>query len=323
MTKSQKNEIMSIPFSRLLKLEVPQLAEKLIVILEKYDPEVLKFSEMNDLFLAQKPNIDAMTVPYKGHEITPKLKRLRAKLNLEVRSIKLKLELVIKNDPTGEDSQVLVLRTEIPRFLEKFSDSENEEIKHRKVVQFSNEVTVNAALQTAMDTHGFLSHLDEMISTLNLITEHLGERLASISKRPKVKTPELTKLVTKAMLNVTQEINLQQLKNPTLDYSELIDEVNQQFIKYRTLMNIRKANNERKALGLPPIEKGETEASRMFMAPTNGSFAPEVGMRSTNVNGSGEDFDQSLDQKKAVAPSTKQTQLPSSKNEDLNTNTLN
>ena len=303
MAKSEKREIMSIPFSRLLKLEVPQLAEKLIVILEKYDPEVLKFSEMNDLFLAQKLNIDAMTVPYKGHEVTPKLKRLRAKLNLEVRSIKLKLELVIKNDPTGEDSQVLVLRTEIPRFLEKFSDSKNEEIKHRKVVQFSNEVNVNPVLQTAMETHGFLMHLDEMNSTLNLITEQLGVRLASISKRPKVKTPELTKLVTKAMLNVTQEINLQQLKNPTLDYSELIDEVNQQFFKYKTLMNIRKANNERKALGLPPIENGETEASRMFMAPANGNFAPEAGMRSTNVNGFGEDFDQSLNLKKSSCTS--------------------
>ena len=315
MVPSEKSEIISIPFSRLLKLEVPQLAEKLIVILEKYDPVVLKFSEMNNLFLAQKLNIDAMTVQHGGHEITPKLKRLRAKLNLEVRTIKLKLELVIKNDPTGEDSQVLVLRTEISRFLEKFNDSENEEVKHRKVIQFSNEVDVNPVLQTAMETHGFFTHLDEMNSTLNLITEHLGERLASISKRPKAMTPLFTKLVTKAMLNVTQEINLQQLKNPTLDYSELIDEVNQQFIKYRTLMNIRKAINERKALGLLPIENGETDSSRLFMASANGDLEPEVEKSSSNVNEFGTYSHLSLEQKEAAALLSKALQLPHTGND--------
>ena len=313
MVNNEKREIISFPFSRLLKLEIPQLADELIVIFEKHDPVLMKFKEMNDLFLAVKPKIDGLTVKHGGHQITPKLKRLRAKLNLEVRTIKLKLDLVIKNDPTGENSDVLLLKTEITRFLKKFLESKNKEIMHRRLIQFNNEVNVNSQLQTAMDTHNFMMNLDDMNSTLNQISENLRERLTSIAQRPKGITPELTRKVTKAMQNVIQEINLQQLKNPTLDYSELIDEVNQQFIKYRTLMNIRKANNERKALGLPPIEIDETVTPSMFRTSADGNFAP--GAEKMIGNGLNVDFNQSLDQKKTVASSGKLSQLPSVNNE--------
>ena len=59
----------------------------------------------------------------------------------------------------------------------------------------------------------------------------------------------------------------------------------------------------------------------MFVAPIMKMDYPMV--EQVSSNGSNGSLLQSLDQKKAVAPSTKQTQLPSRKNEDLNTNTLN
>lgn len=314
MINNEKREITSFPFSGLLKLEIPQLADELIVIIEKHDPELLKFKEMNDLLLAVKPKIDGMTVQHGGHQITPKLKRLRAKLNLEVRTIKLKLDLVIKTDPTGENSDVLFLKTEITRFLDKFTQSRNKEIMHRKLIQFNNEVNMNPELQTAMDFHNFMMNLDDMNSTLNQISEYTRERLSSISQRPKGITPELTKKVIKAMQNVIQEINLQQLKNPTLDYSELINDVNGLLGYFKYLMNIRKAMNERKALGLPPIEiDGATVTPSMFRASADGNFAPgAVKMIGDELN---VDINKSLNQKKTVASSGKLPQLPSVNNE--------
>ena len=259
MFTNQNREVMKIPFSRLLKLEIPQLAEKMIAIIDKYDPEELKFKEINDLFLAEKPNIDAMTVPHGGHQITPKLKRLRAKLNLQVRSIKLNLEMVIKNDATGEEYEVLVLNTEITRFLEKFRNSKNEEVMHRKLTQFINEVRVNSELMTAMSAHGFTESMDNMQSILNVIIAYLGVRIASIAKRPKVKTAELSKSVLTAMVNVSQDINLAQLRNPGLVYTELIDELNQLLNQYKILINIRQSFNARKAEELLIAISGENE----------------------------------------------------------------
>ena len=61
------------------------------------------------------------------------------------------------------------------------------------------------------------------------------------------------------MVNVAQDINLAQLRNPVLDYTELIDELNQLLNQYKTLINIRQSFNARKPQELLN-ENGEAAA---------------------------------------------------------------
>ena len=76
------------------------------------------------------------------------------------------------------------------------------------------------------------------------------------------------------MVNVAQDINLAQLRNPVLDYTELIDELNQLLNQYKTLINIRQSFNARKAQELlNEKEEASTPPSRDLQLPLLGKRA--------------------------------------------------
>ena len=54
----EKKKLISIPYDRMLKLEVPQLAEQVIEIIEKYEPETLKIDGAYNLLTAKQDHID-------------------------------------------------------------------------------------------------------------------------------------------------------------------------------------------------------------------------------------------------------------------------
>lgn len=259
MRKLEKLELIIIPYSRLLKLENPQLAGELIGIINKHDAGELKIKEFYDLFLAQMPNIDALKVRKGKYPFMPKINRMRSKLRLQVRSIRLRLEVVEKNDPTGEDSGVLLLKVEIPRFLEKLNKSKNESIKLQKVSQFLKEIQENEALSEAISENGFVELIDTTKATLYAIMRQLNERATFLSAQPKVTTGELLNEVTPAIKNLIQEIRLAPLRNPEVDYAPLFNELNELFGKYRRNVNMRKAYNAKKAKGKEADENGELD----------------------------------------------------------------
>ena len=65
--------INNISLTRLLKLELPQLAKGVLQIVEKHEPEVLLIeSALND-FESLKPAIESLIVSYGPHPITEQL----------------------------------------------------------------------------------------------------------------------------------------------------------------------------------------------------------------------------------------------------------
>ena len=192
---------------------------------------------MSNLLLAEQPNIDALTVPYAGHPITPKLANLRVLLRLQLRFIALDLKMLLAKDAAVEIDGLQLLKIEIPRFLSKLRDSKNEEIMLRKVQQFVTEVTVNPDLADAVKTHGLTDSFNTLRMTLSEINENLNKRLASYAKRIKAKTGDLTASVTMAARNMTLDINLAQLRNPELNYLPLVNDLNELLNMYKVIIN--------------------------------------------------------------------------------------
>ena len=323
MKKTKKLELITIPYSRLLKLEHPQMAGELIGIIDKHDAEELKIKEMYDLFLAQMPNIDALKVPKGKYPFTPKIDRMRANLRLQVRSIRLRLEVVEKNDLTGEDSGVLLLKVEIPRFLEKLSKSKNESIMLQKVSQFLREIHENEALSVAISENGFVELIDTTKATLSAIIRQLDERATFLSAQPKVKTGELLKEVRPAIKNLIQEISLAPLRNPGIDYGPLFSELNELFGKYKKNVNMRKSYNAKKAKDDEGDESGELD----IMEDGNHQNGAEQGSMPTSYqlnvevmpkNGIIQMKEDVTEQKKTVATSSKPLQLPQVSDDDDN-----
>lgn len=269
-----EQKIVSLPFSKLLKLEVREVALDVIRIIETHDPELLQIKPMYDVFLAQKPKMTALSVPYKGHPASKILVRLRRERNVHVNSIKFELKKAIALDPTGDDKTVVLLQNEINRFLKDFYSSENDSIRNSKLNIFIDEIDNNEPLAQAMQSLGFITLLNNLKLNLTDIVAQINIRTKSKSKRSKVKTEVLRKQVVKAVTNMLNEVYLAQFKNPELDYAPLFNELNERLKEIDWLVSIRLANNEKKAAEREAAEKEEA---------TNGSDTPTTEATSTEV----------------------------------------
>jgi hypothetical protein len=331
-----EQKIVSLSFSKLLKLEVREVALEVLRIIETHDPELLEIKPMYDVFLAQKPKMTALSVPFKGHPATIILKRLRRERNVHVNSIKFELKKAIALDPTGDDKTVVLLQNEINRFLEDFYSSENDSIRNSKLNIFIDEIDNNEPLAEAMQSLGFITLLNNLKLNLTDIVAQINIRTKSKSKRPKIKTDVLRKQVVKAVSNMLNEVYLAQFKNPELDYAPLFDELNEKLREIDWLVSIRLANNAKKAAerkaakggassngsGTPTTETTSTEVqttvagsdngyhpSQVYVASIKKMDNPLAGQKSSIESGNGSL--ESEDQKKAVASSWGTKQQPS------------
>ena len=331
-----EQKIVSLSFSKLLKLEVREVALEVLRIIETHDPEMLQIKPMYDVFLAQKPKMTALSVPFKGHPATIILKRLRRERNVHVNSIKFELKKAIALDPTGDDKTVVLLQNEINRFLEDFYSSENDSIRNSKLNIFIDEIDNNEPLAEAMQSLGFITLLNNLKLNLTDIVAQINIRTKSKSKRPKIKTDVLRKQVVKAVTNMFDEVYLAQIKNPELDYAPLFNELNEKLREIDWLVSIRLANNAKKAAerkaakggassngsGTPTTETTSTEVqttvagsdngyhpSQVYVASIKKMDNPLAGQKSSIESGNGSL--ESEDQKKAVASSWGTKQQPS------------
>ncbi len=324
-----RKKIISVPFSRLLKLEVQDMALEVIRILEKHDPEELQLKPMYELLLGEKPKIDALEVPYRKHRASKKLDKLRKQRNVHVSAIKFETRKVVALDDTGYDDTVLLLQSEIERFLDDFYDSENERVMHRKLNQFFEKIDNNEALAEAMETLGFIPLLNNLKLNIADVINLLNIRSGDISTRGNTKTVSLRNSVVGIVKDALDDIRLAQLKNSELDYNPLINELNDKLKHYDYLINVRKRVNERKAEERKATESGAltTEATSMEVQTTvedadNGYHQSQVYATSikkmdnlkagpTSFIESGNGSLESEEQKKAVASSWGTKQQPS------------
>lgn len=276
-----EHKIVNLPFAKLRKFEVRKVARETIRIIEKHDPELLQIKPMYELLLADKPLIDALGVPYKGHPASKKLEQQRKLLNLSINTVKFELKKIVVRDETGYDDTVLLLQNELGRFIEDLHKSDSEALMLEKLDLFIVEIDNKEKLAEALQSKGFITLLNDLKMSLTDVLSLLNVRLDDISNRPTVKTPVLRKMVLKGVTNMFNEIYLAQFKNPALNYTPLFNELNVMLKGVDYLVNIRLSNNERKAAERKAAESG---------APTTKATSIEV---QTTVEGTDNGYHQS------------------------------
>ena len=117
----------------MLKLELPQLAEKVIEKIEEHDPETLMIQELFVLLEAQKPNIQNLKVAYGAHPITEQLQPLRKKRFMYAAAIVYKMNMIVREDLFPNNSQVIETRILINSYLLNLGKSKNEEVISEKL----------------------------------------------------------------------------------------------------------------------------------------------------------------------------------------------
>ena len=242
-----------------MKLELPQLAEKVIARINDHDPEVLKIQEVCDLLLAQQSNIQNLKVAYGPHPITEQLLPLRKKRFMYAAAIVYRMNMIVREDLYPNSNDVIETRIKINSYLLNLSKSKNEEVVAEKIDQFFREIDEDEVLETALSLYNLTADLNNLRNTHSSIKELLALRANQISARPRVKTTVIVKSIQKALKDMFKEVEVAQLRNPTLSYTSLINQLNDLLDHYRMLINLRVTINKRKATGVEDEEKeGET-----------------------------------------------------------------
>ena len=313
MLKKEVREFVNIPYTSMLKLEVPQMVEQVIEIVEKHGPQALKINEIYNLLIAEKPQIDKLFVWYRSHPFTKELKELRRKRRLNVRKISFHLSVLIQEDVSGVDKSVNLVKSEIERFILDFN-SKNEEVKCRKLTQLFALIEEDEELELALSTLKFTEMLNDLRTTHSRILTMSNNKIASLSQRPKEKTSDLIKSVLTATKNIFKDIELAQLKFPEIDYNPLFDELNVLLIKYRNLINYRLLYNQRKA------KANGSETTELIESNTPASFSTETPESTTTLLSNDADeikeddiSTNSTDNKKAATKPSKPLQIPDAK----------
>lgn len=313
MLKKEVREFVNIPYTSMLKLEVPQMVEQVIEIVEKHGPQALKINEIYNLLIAEKPQIDKLFVWYRSHPFTKELKELRRKRRLNVRKISFHLSVLIQEDVSGIDKSVNLVKSEIERFILDFN-SKNEEVKCRKLTQLFALIEEDEELELALSTLKFTEMLNDLRTTHSRILTMSNNKITSLSQRPKEKTSDLIKSVLTATKNIFKDIELAQLKFPEINYNPLFDELNVLLIKYRNLINYRLLYNQRKA------KANGSETTELIESNTSASFSTETPESTTTLLSNDADeikeddiSTNSTDNKKAATTPSKPLQMPDAK----------
>lgn len=312
--RKRKLKLIDIPWSRMLKFEIPEFAERITELVERYNPEELKIKEMHDLLIAEQANIAKLVVRHGPHPLTEELRVQRGVRSLHVNAIGVQLKLAIKKDTAGTNKAVKLVKIEINRFFGDLNSSKNSQTKGRKITQFIAEVNTNVALQTALESLKFTDYINNLTAVHSSIQELTAERSLSKSKRPTENTPDLMDSVLTATRDLLKEIELAAKKNPDLDYAPLCNELNVVLIEYRDMINKRVLFNKRTAE--KNNENAETTEDTATTEASVTSVETEPAAKMTNQNA--EEVDVNMNsfkielakKEEAAAMGSKSMQLP-------------
>lgn len=319
--------INKLSFSRLLKLELPELAERVIGVVETYDFEVYKIKGAYDQLVAQQPQIDALLARYKKHALTETLKRLREERARIAAEISSQVRYNLREN--REDDALREAKVTTDQFL-LYLRNNNKEVSNRKITQFFTVLKSNQELAETMTTLGLLNLCDSLESTHAKIQRILYQRTLSLSSRPKGKTKEFSESVRNALKLLFSQIEVAHAVNQDIDYTPMISAINEIILEYKNLINSRAGYNKKtreeandevnthpeegekpEEVTLPDVESSP-EATVLAMDETsaNGERVDDV-----YVNGSNGELARPLEQKKTAVLSSKSVQLPSVNNE--------
>lgn len=330
-------KIKNINLARLRKLELPDLAEKVIRVIEEHDPELLKLNDAYELLIKQQPNIDILKLEYGPHLITPEVDVLKIQRGTFAGVIFLQTRALSHNAVEGNTKGVKAVRLLVNLHLKNLRRY-NEKDTHQKLSEFFRKIDEDEVLETAFSTLGLTKNLNDLRNVHASIDEQLEKRDSSLASRPSSALPPIKAFVRRALSNMISQINLAQSQNVDLDYSKLVAELNRKIVQYVSLVNMRatirakkKADAENAEGGNVVVDEGtgETETPAVIptetptVTPTVTPTAPETNVQTTNLNveekGSENVIGNALlNKEKTAASSSKNSQLPSSSSSSEN-----
>lgn len=310
-----RKNILKLNFSKLRKLEAQYLANSVIEIVERNDPETLNIKEIFDILVAQTPQIELLKIGYGSHPITHDLGILRTRRNAYAQGIINKLQTIDRAKERELEGSLKVAKPIVFRYLYQLPKSTEKDIR-QTLIQFFDFIKVDSKLSTAITALDLTNQVANLQVVSSDIDTHYIDRRVDISARPKDKTPDIVSVIKKHILDLFKQIEVAQIKHTELDYTALIDELNNMIANMKADLKARASYNKKKAeealnnKNTEVVEKQDEVIVEPASEEPSTSTQSTERMYPTNVEVDNEENLEQLDIKKTAAVSTKQTRLP-------------
>ena len=262
-----------VSYSRMLKAEVAEFANKTIGIAQKYQTEEFLIGPVLGQLLATKPEIELLGVKYGIDPMRQEIDNLKSQMMLTVSTLKLKVKLMSKSK---NDAELRLVSSFIDTYLRYFDKSKNDKDLNQKIIGFVNAIDTEERLAEALSKHSLIPEVNN-IKLANVDLEMAWSRRVSLlANRPKVETRIVMNTVNTAVDTLFKAIEVGHLMNPEQDFTALADELNQLSIMFNRSISIRRANNQRKNSKDKDGNSGNSsEPMATAMHPNNGWGADE------------------------------------------------
>ncbi len=236
----------TFPFNRVAKLEYPELINDVIAITDKYDPEALFINGMYVVLKQQQPLLKNLEVVYKKSSDTEVLKKFRSRREDLLKAILSQTKGLVKANVA---SQAESLKLTLP-FVGKYFNSiisDNNKTRSERIKQMFIKLDEDADLNDAVTSVGLSIYINELRSLKINIEDTQNARRKSNSDRLRMKTNEVKVTISTALTNFLKLIELAIIEHPTVDYSPLVNELNELFITYSSDIKARNTRNKNAA----------------------------------------------------------------------------
>ena len=254
----------TVPYTRMLRLEVAAFAEDVIYVIKKNDPELLNIDKVYNLLVAQQPNINLLTEEYGSHPVTQLIIPVRRKFIRYVRSIVYRMGLVVFEDASNFSTDVLEAQAVTKDYLYRLDRCRSERERIGRVTGFLQTIDDNTEINAAFTKFQLMGDVELLRNAHSTLKSLLSRRMQSISENPHINMRELTGPVIKALKNMFKQVEIAVLINDGPEYEDLFYQLDQTIVDFRNMVNRRLLYNKRKReakKAIEKLEKAEAEES--------------------------------------------------------------
>ena len=233
-----------VSFSRLWKNEFRVLVNKVVSVMDQFDPAALHLKFVYDMLVEAQDELRQMHVPDGKHPMTKNLTEKRTNRKKLIRTLISQIRVLNSANAVYTIPQLDVVTPFVTRYLNPIVNV-NSTVQTDVLEEMFEALEGDSTLQTAIETLNLKTSFDELKVLQQSFTRTETERMNTRVRR-KVVTTDVRANAETALHNLMKEIELAQLKYPELDYSLMIEKLNELFTFYmaqvKTRTTIRKQN---------------------------------------------------------------------------------
>ena len=239
--------IIPIPFSRVRKLEFPDLVNGVVEIVGRYNPAVMHVEGQYNLLLEALPQLSNLVVVNKKLPESETIDKLRAKRKDVLLATVKQTKALLKANLASQAGYVALTARFIDTYWSDINTYNNKTITER-LKQMLNALAIDEEVKAAFDALAMRVFTDELQNIQSQLYFSVEARKKFKSANMKMQTRDVKSHLGGLLSDLMDAIDLARKANPGVDFLPMINELNVLLISYQTDIKVRATRSKNAAL---------------------------------------------------------------------------